>query len=162
LILPAALVEQLMFASGVASLVPAANPPLDMAGRALVALAAAGIGAVSGLALAHLLAAGRGGAPQASCPEMPVPRPLSAREELGGALNWTGPELSGTLPEPADASLRNAGLVELVERLRIVVEHRRARPATFGHAANAGAAIGDIDSALRAALARLRQLREAA
>ncbi len=56
LVLPAALLERATLATGLASLVPAAAPPLGLTARALAALAAAAIGALGGLVIAHRVA----------------------------------------------------------------------------------------------------------
>ena len=56
LIVPVSVLERLVLASGIASVMPMAAPPLGLTARALVALAGAIIGALIGLVLARRLA----------------------------------------------------------------------------------------------------------
>lgn len=203
-----------------APLTSEAGAPFDLGARGLAALAAAGVGAMAGAGAARLVARGRAGEGEADRLDGPVIRPLNARDELGGLLDWPEPveadasdaELPAApdlapgpvAPDPpavlAGASLRDSSLAELVERLRAAMERRRARmaapvrPERFGpelepaspevaarakaeffsspadpaflravpDAVDARSAADDTDSALRASLARLRQLRGAA
>jgi hypothetical protein len=88
MVLPAVLVERALLATGLASLVPALNPPLDLPARGLVALAAALAGALIGLAIARRLANAqeRQPAPRSAKLVASTPRqPISVHEELGGA-----------------------------------------------------------------------------
>ena len=57
LVLPAALIESLSVSSGLASVVPAAQPPLGMTAKALIALLAAGFGIILGIVIARKIAA---------------------------------------------------------------------------------------------------------
>ncbi|MBH5321223.1 hypothetical protein [Aurantiacibacter sediminis] len=59
LILPGALIERLVSASGIASLIPAAAPPLGFTARAAIALAATILGALIGLVAARRVARAR-------------------------------------------------------------------------------------------------------
>ena len=93
LVLPVGMYERASEASGLSSLVAAAQPPLGVTARILVALVAGGLGVFAGLAIARRVvaaslpgpaprrfAAGRGTAkPQESAAK----RPISAHEELG-------------------------------------------------------------------------------
>ena len=106
-VLPITLIERAATASGLASVVSAAQPPLGMTARALIALAAAFVGGLLGLLVARRAAAQAGGAASKKparfpgrnhhrepAPDLPVKRPISAREELG----------SMTLDDPVDAA----------------------------------------------------------
>jgi hypothetical protein len=87
MVLPAVLVESALLATGLASLVPALNPPLDLPARGLVALAAALAGALIGLAIARRVASAqeRQPAPRFAKFVASTPRqPISVNEELGG------------------------------------------------------------------------------
>lgn len=91
LVLPAALLERAALASGLASLAPAAAPPLGLTARLVIALVAAGAGALGGLALARRLAGLHAAAPAARFDEdlariVRRPRdirPLDIRAEIG-------------------------------------------------------------------------------
>lgn len=93
LVLPVALYERASEASGLSSLVAAAQPPLGVTARILVALAAGGLGVFAGLAIARRVIAAslRDQAPRRSAParaaaqseHSPAKRPISAHEELG-------------------------------------------------------------------------------
>lgn len=87
MVLPAVLLDRALLATGLASLVPALSPPLDLPARGIVAMAAALAGAMIGVAVARRVA--RAQEPQ------PAPRfekfvasmlrrPISVHEELGG------------------------------------------------------------------------------
>lgn len=86
LVLPTILLERLAVATGLASLVPAASPPLGFTARAVIALAAAVSGAVSGAAIARRVARAQQGEGEPRFVWTPggSPRPLSVRDELGG------------------------------------------------------------------------------
>lgn len=92
LVLPAALLERAVEASGVAALVPAAAPPLGFTARGLIALAAAGAGALAGMAIARRVAHAHRGPPLPGSAQFPggARRPLSVSEELGGDSLVTG------------------------------------------------------------------------
>jgi hypothetical protein len=92
LVLPAVLFERAAAASGIADMVPAAQPPLGVTARIAIALAAAVLGAVGGLFIARKAAAAQGASRpvrlRAATLEQyddvsPAKRPISAREELG-------------------------------------------------------------------------------
>jgi hypothetical protein len=93
MVLPVILLEKLVTATGIASLVPAAAPPLGMTARILIALSAAGLGVVLGIVLSRRVAAAQVGqaalrrAPRLHAadahPDAPVKWPISARDELG-------------------------------------------------------------------------------
>jgi hypothetical protein len=91
LVLPAALLESATLATGLAALVPAAAPPLGPTAHALVALAAAAVGALGGLAIARRVAGlhaaetgGRFDENIARVARGPLHvRPLDIRQELG-------------------------------------------------------------------------------
>lgn len=90
LVLPVALFESLVIATGLHTVVSAAEPPLGVAARILIALVGAGLGALAGLYIARKVTAA-----QAAPRFVPVPvrrepksaepakRPISAHEELG-------------------------------------------------------------------------------
>ncbi|MXP40376.1 hypothetical protein GRI75_01790 [Altererythrobacter soli] len=86
LVLPAALVDRLVALTGIAALVPAAEPPLGSTARTLIALAAAMAGAAAGLLLARQVA--RSQEPGARVratdrTEARECRPIAAHAELG-------------------------------------------------------------------------------
>ena len=82
LVLPAALLESAVTATGIASLVPAAAPPLGLTARALIALAAALAGAALGIAIGRRVE-------QSQRPDTATRRasgqraPLNIKDELG-------------------------------------------------------------------------------
>src|SRR5690606_15272615 len=90
LVLPVALFESLVIATGLHTVVSVAEPPLGVAARILIALVGAGLGALAGLYIARKVTAA-----QAAPRFVPVPvrrepksaepakRPISAHEELG-------------------------------------------------------------------------------
>ena len=89
LLLPVMLFERAVQASGLAAAVPAAEPPLGVTARILIALVAAGIGVLTGLLIARKVAAAQR-APQPTAESTPrafddtrSPRPILAHEELG-------------------------------------------------------------------------------
>lgn len=84
LVLPVVLLERLVETTGLASILPAATPPLGSTARLLIALAAAVLGAGLGLLIARQVAR----AHAADFENNPAPgsvnrRPISAHEELG-------------------------------------------------------------------------------
>jgi hypothetical protein len=84
LVLPVALFERLVSASGLAAVLPSAAPPLGFTARAGIALAGAIIGALAGLALARKVA--RAHAPESTARSFAFDeprRPISAHDELG-------------------------------------------------------------------------------
>lgn len=86
LVLPAVLFERLSEASGLASLLPAAQPPLGLAARLMIAVAAASVGALAGLVIARRAIAGTQQKPATAVgPGQPekVTRPIRAHYELG-------------------------------------------------------------------------------
>lgn len=91
LVLPAVLLDRLVVGTGIASLVPAASPPLGMTAHAAIAAAAAVAGAFMGLAIARRVARAqeREAAPRFSGIKH---GPISVHEELGGEglLNGCG------------------------------------------------------------------------
>jgi hypothetical protein len=86
LVLPIALLERLVAVTGIAALVPAAEPPLGFTARALIALAGALGGTAAGLLLARRVArsheprAGSGAPERIESREC---RPIAAHAELG-------------------------------------------------------------------------------
>jgi hypothetical protein len=87
LVLPIALFEFWSEASGLAALVAAAKPPLGLAARLVIAIAAAGLGALAGVAIARQVIAGHRprSTPPVASPSQPesVKRPIRAHDELG-------------------------------------------------------------------------------
>lgn len=106
LVLPVVLVEKFVTVTGIASLVPAAAPPLGVTARLAIALVGAVIGFAAGFMLARKLVAAQArpaAAPrrkpatlreQGEFEDMPAKRPISAHEELG----------SESLDQPVDAA----------------------------------------------------------
>jgi len=92
LVLPSILIERVVLMTGIASLIPAAAPPLGMTARGSIALAAALLGAVVGLAIARRIAAAHAAAPasRVARPNADAPRPLSVKDELRGQRPITG------------------------------------------------------------------------
>lgn len=82
-VLPVTLFEGLSTASGLSSVLVAAQPPLGVTARVLIALAAAGAGAVGGLLLARRIVASHAVHPQSQRAEEASKKPISATEELG-------------------------------------------------------------------------------
>lgn len=86
LVLPMALFERLAALTGIAALVPAAEPPLGSTARTLIALAGALAGAAAGLLLARQVARSQepGAGRQISArPDARECRPIAAHAELG-------------------------------------------------------------------------------
>lgn len=87
LVLPVTLLESLVVATGLPTILPAAEPPLGISARILIALVGGGLGAIIGLWLARKVATAQNAAPVRE-PRAPASlrqgkRPISAREELG-------------------------------------------------------------------------------
>lgn len=87
-VLPVTVFEGLSTASGLSSVLIAAQPPLGVTARVLIALAAAGAGAVGGLLLARRIVASHAVHPQsqraaAIDSDEASKKPISATEELG-------------------------------------------------------------------------------
>lgn len=90
LVLPVTLFESLIIATGLHTVVPAAEPPLGIAARILIALVGAGLGALAGLYIARKVAAAQAAPRFVPAPvrreptsTRPAKRPISAHEELG-------------------------------------------------------------------------------
>lgn len=106
LVLPTALFERFITGSGLAEVYEAARPPLGVTARIAIALAAAALGALAGIAIARKVSAANTPQPvtrraaalrsAAQSAPMAVKRPISAHEELGaGGLDAdreSGPE----------------------------------------------------------------------
>ena len=89
LVLPVSLFETAIGASGLAGVLPAAEPPLGVSARILIAIVAATLGVIAGLAIARKVAAAQGHAtraprraPRAPAEASSAKRPISAHEEL--------------------------------------------------------------------------------
>jgi hypothetical protein len=120
LVLPIALLERLVAVTGIAALVPAAEPPLGFTARAIVALAGALGGAAAGLLLARKVASSYEPRARLRAPERIDTRecrPIAAHAELGEeGFEWLdfisehgppvvdGPDRSGPqlFPPPAE------------------------------------------------------------
>lgn len=90
LVLPVVLLERMAEASGLSSLFVAAQAPLGMTARIVIALVAAAIGGLVGIAIAARIAASHKAGDQSSATSASAPfegqaakRPISALEELG-------------------------------------------------------------------------------
>lgn len=94
-VLPGILLERIVLASGIASVIPAAAPPLGMTARGSIALAAALFGAVLGLAVARRIAAAHARVPATRVAKQSteLPRPLSVKDELRSQQPITGESL---------------------------------------------------------------------
>ena len=117
LVLPSALPEHLITRTGVDALIPAMAPPLGFTARALIALMAAVVGGIGGLALARRIVTAQRSSRQSAVaaeprlrnadrhPDAPARRPISALEELGeDRLPEFRPELHDTLAEELGVS----------------------------------------------------------
>lgn len=82
MVLPIALFEGLSEASGASSVMAAAQPPLGVTARIVIALAAGGIGIVLGIAIARRIVAANAPKPVLRR-SATAKRPISAHEELG-------------------------------------------------------------------------------
>lgn len=86
LVLPVGLIERLVTVTGIASAIPAAEPPLGFAARAGIALGASIAGALVGLLLARKVTAASAPEPKArsfAVISQRECRPISAHDELG-------------------------------------------------------------------------------
>lgn len=94
LVLPVALIERLLAASGIAAVIPAAAPPIGLTARLLLGGGAALLGMIAGLVIARkVVIAQSGEAAEVPTPDSslamrdlalePAKRPISAAEELG-------------------------------------------------------------------------------
>jgi hypothetical protein len=84
MVLPVALFENLSTVTGIAALVPSAEPPLGFTAREVIALAGAFGGAAIGLLLARQVARSHTPKPRSLAPaEARECRPISAHDELG-------------------------------------------------------------------------------
>jgi len=95
LVLPPVLLEKLLTGSGIAALVPAANPPLGFTARALIAVAATVVGAVLGIVIARRVARSHEPKPQSRAAKLVGNslRPLSVKDELSGEQPIKGDSL---------------------------------------------------------------------
>lgn len=96
LVLPAALFESLSEASGLSQFVVAAQPPLGATARLLIALAAAGLGALIGMVVARQVIVAAGPHSALRSERAGIKKPLSAHDEL-----WA--DGIDAEPEPSDA-----------------------------------------------------------
>ncbi|MDN3646729.1 hypothetical protein QWY75_11005 [Pontixanthobacter aestiaquae] len=113
LVLPVALFETAVTATGISPAIPAAQPPLGATARILIALVAAVGGAAAGLLIARKVAAAQGSeAPGRSvlgrgCADdsarSDIKKPISAHEELGTA------GLDGPIAKPASSERTYSG-----------------------------------------------------
>ena len=111
LVLPVALFEAFVAASGIAAFVPPAEPPLGVTARAVIALTGAIAGAALGLLLARQVARSQtpAGTGSIASGEMRELRPIFAHDELGeeglGSFEPAplGPERHA--PQPAEDTL---------------------------------------------------------
>lgn len=151
LIVPVVLFEKLASLTGLAAIVPAAQPPLGATARILITLGAAGLGLIFGLVLARQVAAAQ--ARQTTKPIHGGKVPISALEELGaesldqpveGAFNDPVPVTAqassvATLPSfaddpapteyPAAHMELTAGDIRELAEVDTAVEYPAARPA---------------------------------
>lgn len=86
LVLPAVLLERAVAATGLASLVPAAAPPLGFTARAMLAVAAALAGTGIGIAIARRVAKSHARPPESRTAKLSAGsrRPISIKDEVGG------------------------------------------------------------------------------
>jgi hypothetical protein len=95
LVLPAVLLERLVSASGIASLVPAAAPPLGFTARGIIAILGGLLGAALGLSVARRVVRAHSPEPVSRVAKLAgaARRPLSVRDELGGEGRVDGESL---------------------------------------------------------------------
>jgi hypothetical protein len=108
LIVPAALLERLVAVTGLSAILSSAEPPLGDTARTIIALIGAGVGAVSGLLIAHKVTGAHAPSGPAAVHEVKVP--ISAMEELG-ALSFDqavdeDPSLEPKATSPVNKRLR--------------------------------------------------------
>ena len=86
LVLPAVLLDRVVAATGLASLLPAASPPLGMTARAMIAAVAAVAGAALGIAVARRVAGAYVSQAESRAAKSAAVacRPISVHDELGG------------------------------------------------------------------------------
>lgn len=118
LVLPMALFERIAEATGLASIFPAAQAPVGLTARLMIALAMGALGALAGIEIARKIAASAAPKPMArragslnpvtAHAASPAKRPISAHEELGeGGLDADiGAEIYAA--GPASANRRRA------------------------------------------------------
>lgn len=188
LVIPGAMLERLVEASGIAAFVPAAAPPLGVTARALCAGVAAAAGMLLGLALARRIAGGHRA--DADAPAEKAVRPLAILREIGdpiGAVDDVAEiapaedapcepvvlpferraEAGGISLERETAArmggpLESLSLDQLVGRLGHAIESRRAR---LGEAAETAPSVrsrhtAPIDAARPADLQTIRAVPE--
>ena len=92
LVLPAVLLDRMVTATGLASLIPGASPPLGMTARGLIALAGALVGAGLGVTIARRVAQSHAPKEESRVAKLATGsrRPLSIKDELGGANGLGG------------------------------------------------------------------------
>ena len=90
LVLPAALLDRVVTMTGIASLLPAAAPPLGLTARSLIALAGALAGAGLGVTIARRVARSHRPEPVSRVAKFGSRRPISVHEELGGPNGLRG------------------------------------------------------------------------
>ena len=134
-----------------ALVVPMGGEALGAVERSVMALAAAGAGAVAGWTMARRIAAARAEARLVDRFAKTAIRPFRLRDEMPG---WLDQSLQETV-------IPDTHLMDLVERLRASIARRRLREAE-GANHPAGAIPEHMGAALKTALARLRYLREPA
>lgn len=95
LVLPAVLLDSVVAATGLASLIPAASPPLGMTARGLIAIVGALTGAGLGLAVARRVALSHRPQGESRVAKLAGAsrRPISVHEELGGESVVNGESL---------------------------------------------------------------------
>src|SRR5688500_9250569 len=100
LVLPAVLLERAVVGTGVASLVPVANPPLGFTARGIIAIMATLVGAGLGVAIARRVAKAHGPRTESRIAKLASGsrRPLSVKDELGGANGLRGVVNGESLP----------------------------------------------------------------
>ena len=108
-VLPAALVERAVLATGLDAILPAAAPPLGMTAKLALALGATVLGAVLGWLLGRRVAAAAGAqrAAPATFSQGGQRRPISAKEELGHD-GFDAPREGEDAPAPEPARRRRA------------------------------------------------------
>jgi hypothetical protein len=98
LVLPAALLDKVVTMTGIASLIPAAAPPLGLTARSLIALVGALAGAGLGISVARRVANSHRPEPVARAASFGSRRPISVHEELGGPNGLRGVTNGESLP----------------------------------------------------------------
>jgi hypothetical protein len=100
LVLPAVLLDSVVAGTGLASLIPAASPPLGMTARGLIAVVGALLGAGVGVAVARRVALSHRPQGESRIAKLAGAsrRPISVHEELGGANGLPGVVNGESLP----------------------------------------------------------------